>query len=265
MQDIFGEQLKEQRIYLHKIIEEKRRALEDAPKGRLRCKKNHERQEYYWVTDRENTIGRYLLVDQQDLVKTLAQKAYDLKALGFAEEEYKRLCALEKYREAHPLESAYEQYSPARKALVRPIVLSDEEYITRWKSRQHTVLGFEEGAPEFYTKAGLRVRSKSEIIIAERLDDLVLPYIFEFPVYLPDRGWVFPDFTILNVRLRKAYLWEHLGRMDDPGYLVSNISKLKSYEKEGYYMGDNLIVTFETKDSPIDTRQVDRLIKHFLM
>ena len=97
------------------------------------------------------------------------------------------------------------------------------------------------------------------------LDDLVLPYIFEFPVYLPDRGWVFPDFTILNVRLRKAYLWEHLGRMDDPGYLVSNISKLKSYEKEGYYMGDNLIVTFETKDSPIDTRQVDRLIKHFLM
>ena len=53
--------------------------------------------------------------------------------------------------------------------------------------------------------------------------------------------------------------------MDDPGYLVSNISKLKSYEKEGYYMGDNLIVTFETKDSPIDTRQVDRLIKHFLM
>ena len=133
------------------------------------------------------------------------------------------------------------------------------------RSRQHTVLGFEEGAPEFYTKAGLRVRSKSEIIIAERLDDLVLPYIFEFPVYLPDRGWVFPDFTILNVRLRKAYLWEHLGRMDDPGYLVSNISKLKSYEKEGYYMGDNLIVTFETKDSPIDTRQVDRLIKHFLM
>ena len=100
MQDIFGEQLKEQRIYLHKIIEEKRRALEDAPKGRLRCKKNHERQEYYWVTDRENTIGRYLLADQQDLVMTLAQKAYDLKALGFAEEEYKRLCALEKYRSA---------------------------------------------------------------------------------------------------------------------------------------------------------------------
>ena len=247
------------------MIQQKRKELEGVPEGKLRCKLNRSRQEYYWVKDTGDTTGQYIPVGQSELKSALAQKAYDQKVLDYSEGEYKRICALEKYREAHPLESAYEQYSPARKALVRPIVLSDEEYITRWKSRQHTVLGFEEGAPEFYTKAGLRVRSKSEIIIAERLDDLVLPYIFEFPVYLPDRGWVFPDFTILNVRLRKAYLWEHLGRMDDPGYLVSNISKLKSYEKEGYYMGDNLIVTFETKDSPIDTRQVDRLIKHFLM
>ena len=93
------------------------------------------------------------------LLRSGILKIPDQKVLDYSEGEYKRICALEKYREAHPLESAYEQYSPARKALVRPIVLSDEEYITRWKSRQHTVLGFEEGAPEFYTKAGLRVRS----------------------------------------------------------------------------------------------------------
>ena len=79
---------------LQKIIEEKRIALEVAPKGRLRCKKNHNRQEYYWVTGREDTSGRYLLANEEDLVKSLAQKAYDQKALEFAEGEYKRICAL---------------------------------------------------------------------------------------------------------------------------------------------------------------------------
>ena len=93
MQDIFGVQLSEQRNYLQKIIEEKRIALVVAPKGRLRCKKNHNRQENYWVTGREDTSGRYLLANEEDLVKSLAQKAYDQKALEFAEGEYKRISA----------------------------------------------------------------------------------------------------------------------------------------------------------------------------
>ena len=267
MQDIFGEQLKEQRIYLHKIIEEKRRALEDAPKGRLRCKKNHERQEYYWVTDREDTIGRYLLADQQDLVKNLAQKAYDLKALGFAEEEYKRLCALEKYRSEHPLDSIYQKYTPSRRELVDPLLMTDEEYTEWWLNRkpEHPASGFDKDSPEFFTKKNLRVRSKSEIFIADRLDDFLLPFIFEFPIYLIGRGWVYPDFTVLNIRLRKVYIWEHLGKMDDPGYVQDNLSKIRAYEKSGYFLGDNLILTFETKNLPLDTREIDRIIKHFLL
>ncbi len=267
MQDIFGEQLKEQRIYLHKIIEEKRKALEGAPEGRLRCKKNHERQEYYWVTDREDTIGRYLLADQLDLVKTLAQKAYDLKTLGFAEEKYKRLCALEKYRSEHPLESVYQKYSPSRRELVDPLLMTDEEYIEWWLSQEpeHPALGFDKDFPELFTKKNLRVRSKSEVFIADRLDDFLLPFIFEFPIYLIGRGWVYPDFTILNIRLRKVYIWEHLGKMDDPGYVQDNLLKIRAYERSGYFPGDNLILTFETKNLPLDIRGIDRIINHFLL
>lgn len=76
MQDIFGEQLKAQRNYLHKIIKEKREALEGAPEGRLRCKKNHDRQEYYCVTDCEDMSGRYLLADEKELVLSKI-RAYD--------------------------------------------------------------------------------------------------------------------------------------------------------------------------------------------
>ena len=267
MQDIFGVQLSEQRNYLQKIIEEKRIALEVAPKGRLRCKKNHNRQEYYWVTGREDTSGRYLLANEEDLVKSLAQKAYDQKALEFAEGEYKRICALQDYRSAHPLDSICDRYSPSRRKLVDPLFMTDEEYVRWWLNREqeHPALGFEQDAPEFFTKKNLRVRSKSEIFIADRLDDYLLPFIFEFPIYLEGRGWVYPDFCILNVRLRKVYIWEHLGKMDDPGYVQDNLAKIRAYEKSGYFPGDNLILTFETKNLPLDTREIDRIINHFLL
>ena len=53
--------------------------------------------------------------------------------------------------------------------------------------------------------------------------------------------------------------------MDDPGYVQDNLSKIRAYEKSGYFLGDNLILTFETKNLPLDTREIDRIIKHFLL
>ena len=161
MQDIFGEQIKNQQEFLQTIIEEKRKALETAPEGRLRCKKTRGRQEYYWVDDRENATGRYILADQKELIKGLAQKSYDRKVLEFAEGEYKRLSALAKYRTAHPLDAICKPYGPKRKELVDPILLSDEEFVEWWlhREKEHPPLGFEKDAPEFYTKKKLRVRS----------------------------------------------------------------------------------------------------------
>ena len=267
MQDLFGEQLKDRRNDLFTIIEDKRKALATAPMGQLRCKKNHHRQEYYQIVERGDTTGRYLLANQAELVKELAQKAYDLKTLEYAQGEYKRICSLEKYRSAHPLETICDRYSPSRRQLIDPLILPDEEFIRQWLNREpeHPMLGFENDAPEFFTKKNLRVRSKSEIFIADRLDDYLLPFIFEFPIYLEGRGWVYPDFMILNVWLRKVYIWEHLGKMDDPGYLQDNLAKIRAYERSGYFPGDNLILTFETKNLPLDTREIDKIINHYLL
>ena len=267
MQDIFGEQLRVRQNELHKIIDDKRNALVDAPEGRLRCKNNHERNEYYLIVKRGDTTGHDLLADQAELVKKLAQKQYDQKILETAEGEFKRIRALEKYRSAHPLETIHDRYCPSRRELVDPLFMSDEEYISWWLNRkpEWPALGFDKDFPSYYTKKNLRVRSKSEIFLANRLDDFLLPFIFEFPIYLEGRGWVHPDFTILNIRLRKVYIWEHLGKMDDPGYVQDNLSKIRAYERSGYFLGDNLILTFETKTLPLDTREVDQIIRHFLL
>ena len=53
--------------------------------------------------------------------------------------------------------------------------------------------------------------------------------------------------------------------MDDPGYLQDNLAKIRAYERSGYFPGDNLILTFETKNLPLDTREIDRIINHYLL
>ena len=53
--------------------------------------------------------------------------------------------------------------------------------------------------------------------------------------------------------------------LDDPDYVKKNIGKVRAYQRNGYHLGDNLILTFETKDQPLDTREVENTVKHYLL
>ena len=52
--------------------------------------------------------------------------------------------------------------------------------------------------------------------------------------------------------------------MDDETYAESAINKLSLYLKNGISLGDNLILTFETKNNPMNHKMIDAMIKnHF--
>ncbi|MBR3260594.1 MAG: hypothetical protein IKF95_04515 [Firmicutes bacterium] len=195
----------------------------------------------------------------------LAQKEYDEKVLKYARTELNSLNKLIRRYEIGTAEDIYENLPPARRALVTPIFIPDDQFVKNWLAQQYEGLGFEEGAPEFYAESGLRVRSKSEIGIANKYDELQIPMLFERPLKL--KGWktVYPDFTLLNVRLRKEFIHEHLGKMDDPEYAEENVAKINAYEKNGYYPGKNLILTFETKGNPFDVRKIEDIAKQYLL
>ncbi|MBR3184082.1 MAG: hypothetical protein IKF61_07005 [Firmicutes bacterium] len=195
----------------------------------------------------------------------LAQKEYDEKVLKYARTELNSLNKLIRRYEIGTAEDIYENLPPARRALVTPIFIPDDQFVKNWLAQQYEGLGFEEGAPEFYTDSGLRVRSKSEIGIANKYGELQIPMLFERPLKL--KGWktVYPDFTLLNVRLRKEFIHEHLGKMDDPEYAEENVAKINAYEKNGYYPGKNLILTFETKGNPFDVRKIEDIAKQYLL
>ena len=99
----------------------------------------------------------------------------------------------------------------------------------QWCSKEYEGLPFKEDSPELYTDRGERVRSKSEVIIANLMAKENIPYKYECPLYLNGFGTVHPDFTALNVRERKEYYWEHLGMMEDPEYSEKAVRKISAY------------------------------------
>ena len=76
---------------------------------------------------------------------------------------------------------------------------------------------------------------------------------------------MYPDFTFLSKRTGKEIYWEHEGRMDDPGYVKSAIKKMESYENNGIFIGERLILTFETETVVLSSKSIARNVERFLM
>ena len=105
---------------------------------------------------------------------------------------------------------------------------------------------------------------KSELIIANRFEKYHVPFLYEVPVYI--NGNIFrPDFLVLKMPGRKEFYWEHLGMLDYEDYSSRNTRKISTYSQAGITVGDNLILTFETGQAPLDTDNIDRIIRQVLL
>lgn len=93
---------------------------------------------------------------------------------------------------------------------------------------------------------GVMMRSKSERIIAARLDYYEIPYAYEAPLKLRNGDTIYPDFTIINPVTKEKIYWEHFGMMDEKGYQENAFKKIKKLIENGIIPGENLIMTFET-------------------
>lgn len=252
---------KQKLLYLKEQLE---KSLQNAPEGFLRIGRRGTRTQYYHRTNPKDSTGKYIRTTDTPLAHALAQKDYDTKVLRATEQE---LTAISKYFDFYPkniAEDIYETLNLSRQQLITPIQESDDQYIKNWLAEEYPKKGFDEHLPELYTSKGERVRSKSEIIIADSLARESVPYRYESPIQLAGYGRIYPDFTILNVRLRKTLYWEHLGMMDDPAYAEKAIQKLATYEQNGIFPGENLILTFETKQNPINQKLVALMIQRYL-
>ncbi len=68
------------------------------------------------------------------------------------------------------------------------------------------------------TERGDLVRSKSELVIADKLHARGVNYAYEQPLVLSNGRTRYPDFTISDHARGVTFIWEHLGMLDDHGY-----------------------------------------------
>lgn len=186
---------------LLRLKKEKEKALQNVPQGTLRIYHFGNRTQYYHRRDEKDSSGVYMPKAEHDLARKLAQKEYNQKVLRAVERE---LTALQKYLSAYPefpAEQIYENLHTERQKLIIPIKETDEQYIRKREDYAFQRKGFEENTPEYYSAKMERVRSKSELIIADLLNKEMIPYRYEAPIYLKGAGQIHPDFTVLNVKV----------------------------------------------------------------
>lgn len=265
--------LEQEVLELETIEKAAKQDLKSAPRGTLRISKNSNTDQYYWRTDVKDTRGKYIRKSEKELIKSLAQKDYAQKVLVVLRPFIKK--EKEELRESdvrEQIQEIYKKLSPARQKLITPYVYTMEEFAARWEEekkleKEHVrkIGSFYEVGTELQTEKGEYVRSKSEKILADKFYMMKIPYVYEKPLYLENYGYIRPDFVVLNKRTRREYYWEHFGMMDEKEYCEKAIKKVESFEKSGIFPGDKLILTYETKEHPLNTVVVEKLIKKYLL
>lgn len=257
--------MKEKVKELDKLILKVEKSLKKAPEGSLVLSKSNGVTQYYHKTESGQKKGKYISSKNRRLISELAQKDYDLCFMKGIKEQKKQICKAIELVPDIEIQDVYSELSDARKELVKPYILTDEQYVEQWMNVSYIGKDFSDDAPVIMTERGERVRSKSEKILADKLFSMGIPYRYEYPVKLKGYGTVYPDFTLLNIRERKEIYLEHFGMMDNPEYSEKAIQKLEDYARNGIYMGKNLLVTFETLHKPLDMKIVERMLKEFIL
>lgn len=248
---------------LQKFIHDKESALQNAPEGKLVVLKkgdNRVAPQYFLQTADKRT---YVSADRISEVRAYAQRDYDQRQL----KEAKRLLHyLERLSpEMFTFHESYDALRPERQELVEPDFLSEQCVRDLWSHLSYDSMGFAPNYPEYYTSSNIRVRSISERNIGTRLEEQNVLYLYEFPLKLDDGGVIYPDFTCLNMRTRRLYLWEHFGKLDDKKYLENNARKLERYRKSGYYSGISLILSYDSNGNLLTQKEIDGFIQAFLL
>ena len=222
--------------------------LKGLPEGKVYVKKKRKTNQFYKITPDGDRNGKYIKAGERDVAESLVKREYNEKCLKEIEKEIRALEKMLKTCNSENLENVISKLAPVKQTMVM-------------KSYDES-MDDEEGV---FTEKDEKVRSKSEKIIADKLNLMGIPYIYELPLHLDGLGYIKPDFTALNPDTREECIWEHFGMMENPEYASKAMNKLNVYARNGYTVGDNLIITMEGQSQPLNTRNLDKVIRKNLM
>lgn len=270
--------INERITYLKNLEAGIKEKLSYLPKEKLYTMKSGKRIMYYTISDKDSadqdssckaSHGNkkiYISKNQKEYLIKLQKKNYYSQVLKTADKEIRSLeKALKQLIQDNDTDSVYLKLKTEQKTLIAPYVEGlNKKDLEKWQNDFMTHRNIADKSC-LITKGGTRVRSKSELIIAERFETYGLPYKYECAIFVGDKDVWFPDFTVLNKRTGKQFIWEHFGMMDNPDYCASAQYKIEKYAKEGFIQGKNLIITTESSLHSLNTKYVDAIIEKILL
>lgn len=265
--------LEKRKRELEIILNQKTNQLKKTPKGRLYLSSSNHNPQFYISADQNYTKSETALAKNKKayikkknipLIKIFAQKEYDNQLSNTIHTELEKINTLLFQLKTSSIESVYSNIHVEKKSYIKPVTFPNDDYIKKWNSVKFISRGFDDNSKKFITSSGLQVRSKSEVLIAEVLIRMKIPFRYEFPINLK-KITVYPDFYCLNVKMRKEIAWEHFGMLDDPEYSNSASIKLNTYMDADFFPGDKLIITTETKENPLSLKNIEKIITKYLL
>ena len=209
--------------------------LQTLPEGYLL-----KRGKFYWHKIDKKELG---ITNDTELIRTLCRKRY-LQARH--KQLAKSIAAVSKSldRVAKPtFDETVNSFSSAYQGL-------PETYFQRhssvdvWLSDHYQKNPYPPDEWPYASKNGTPLRSKSEVLIANHLEDYGIPYRYDAALTLGGQT-KYPDFTIKNPFTGKLIIWEHFGALHQPKYEEIMAEKMGLYLKHGYVPFETLIYTFE--------------------
>lgn len=249
---LWQSQLDREEQELRTLLKRVRQELSHAPQGSLSIAQRGARTWYRHRVPGAPARVIYIKHDNKALICRLAQKRYDTLLCAAIEHELSQL-RKGKRLTFQNLGDIYNELPDLYKPFVEPHVLPNELFIKQWLQEYQQ------------TSSGEPFKSKSENLHHLIFNEIGAPHVYEPALYLEGYGTIRPDFVVLNVRTRQTFYHEHFGMMDHPDYCAKALAKLNDLHRNGYYEGENLLITMESSEHPMDPYEVAKLFRHYLL
>lgn len=244
--------------------------LLSAPEGSIHCERRNTDVRYFLCDSAEeneeaNLRGTYIRREDEAIAGKLAQKKYYENLRVQVERELRLLSRMIAFCDEQPKENVYASMNIYRKKLVTPMFVPAGDIISKWFTKYQTK-SILEGETGYLTVNGKVVRTKSEKAIANALTYHGVP--FKYECHLKFKGCgnpVYPDFTVLNMRTGEEFFWEHLSLSEKEEVPKAFGWRLDLYARNRIYLGENLILSYETPHSPLDLSMINHYIERYLV
>jgi len=244
---------------LENQIESIKSKLKKLPPGKLICCNHQNHTKWYQSDGHQKT---YISKKNRILAEQLAQKKYLSLLLEDIENEKR---ALDFYLRHHSVSGKAEKLltSPSEyQKLLKPFFLPLSKDLSSWMQAPYNQNPLHQENLIHKTISGNMVRSKSEMLIDMCLHLHNIPFRYECALQL-NTLTLYPDFTLRHPQSGNYFYWEHFGLMDSPGYIENACSKIQIYSLNGIIPGIHLITTYETKEQPLSTELIEKVINYY--